>query len=85
MFLSYAELKRRYLRYFEEVLRTEELLVPIDFHSRERKSMGTINSLITSILQNNFCSTYKETYTGLEQHEGEEMMTTFSFLGELSL
>ncbi len=35
--------------------------------------MGTINFLITSILQNIFiCVQHKkETYTGLERHEGE--------------
>ncbi len=37
------------------------------------KSMGTINCLITSILQNIFFYDQhkKETYTGLERHEGE--------------
>ncbi len=51
MFLSYVVHK---LRYSETFWRTQQLLVPINFHSREinTKSMGTINCLITSILQN---------------------------------
>jgi len=46
-----------------------------------------VNCLVTNILQNIlFCAQQKrETHTGLEQHEGEKMMTEFSFLGELSL
>ncbi len=49
--------------------------------------MGTINCLITSILQNIFFYDQhkKETHTGLEKHEGEQKMTKFPFLGELSL
>ncbi len=48
--------------------------------------MGTINCLITSILQNIFYVQHKkETHRGLEWHEGEEMITEFSFWGELSL
>ncbi len=43
------------------------------------KSVGTINCLITSILQNIFFYVQhkKETHTGLEWHEGEEIMTIF--------
>ncbi len=47
----------------------------------------SINFLITSNLQNNlfYVQHKKETHTGLEQHEGEKIMTKFKFLGELSL
>ncbi len=62
------------------MLITKMLLVVIDLHSMERK-------IDNSILQNSiFCAQQKkEDHTGLEQHEDEEMMTEFSFLGELSL
>ncbi len=45
------------------------------------------NCLVTSILLNTFfCVQHKkEIDTGLEQHEGELMITKFQFLGELSL
>jgi len=45
------------------------------------------NCLASHIFQNIFLCVqqYKEIYTGLEQPEGEEMITEFSFLGELSL
>ncbi len=45
------------------------------------------NSLVTNFLQNIFLCVQqnKEIQTGLELLEGEEMMTEFSFLGELSL
>ncbi len=48
--------------------------------------MATINCLITNILQNIFffVQQNKETHTGLEQVEGEQMMTEVSFLGEPS-
>ncbi len=41
--------------------------------------MGTVNCLITSILQNIliYVEHKKESHTGLERHEGEQMMTTF--------
>jgi len=32
---------------------------------------------------NNMCSTEKSQYAGLEQHEGEQIMTAFLSLGEL--
>ncbi len=32
-----------------------------------------------------FVQQMKEIHTGLKQHEGEEMMTDYSVLGELSL
>ncbi len=49
--------------------------------------MGTVNCLITSTLQNIliYVQHKKETHTGLERHEGEQMMTTFSFLGTIPL
>jgi len=39
--------------------------------------MGPISCLVIGILE--------ETHTGLKQLEGEQMMTQFSLLGELSL
>jgi len=47
--------------------------------------MGSINCLVTHILQNIFFCVPQKTGTGLKQLEGEEMMTEFSFFGELSL
>jgi len=49
---------------------------PIDFNCREKKilwkSMGSINCLVTGILQNIFFSVQqKEIHTGLEQLEDE--------------
>ncbi len=37
------------------------------------KSMGTVNSLVTNIIQNIFCCVQqkKEPHTGLEGYEGE--------------
>ncbi len=50
------------------------------------KSMVSQNSLIINFLQNIFlCVQNKHIHTGLDQLEGESMMTEFSFLGELSL
>jgi len=66
------------------MLMTRHLTVAIDFHSIFYSNQ--INFLVTDILQNIFFCVQqkKETHTGLEQPEGEEMMTEFSFLGELS-
>ncbi len=49
--------------------------------------MATVNCLVASILQNIFFCVQqkKETHAGLERHEGEQMITKFSFSGELSL
>ncbi len=62
--------KEDILNIFEE---PKQLLVPIDFHSRERISYGSQWGPSTSILQNIFFCVHhkKETYTGLEWHEGE--------------
>ncbi len=54
----------------------EQFLVPTDIHVGKemlRKSLWTINSLITSIIQNIFfyVQQKKETYTGLEWYEYE--------------
>jgi len=51
-----------------------------------QKKKGSIKCLFTYILQKFFFCVQlkKETHTGLEQLEGEEMMTEFKFLGELS-
>ncbi len=45
------------------------------------------NSLVTNFLQNIFLCVQpnKEIHTGLELLEGEQIMTEFKFLGELSL
>ncbi len=72
-FLYYAE---RIRRYFKEFWRTKQLLVPIDFHSREINTMevnGDHQLFDYSILQNIFfyVQQKRETHTGLEQHEGE--------------
>ncbi len=69
------------------MLVNKQLLVAIDFYSIGKipqKSMGTINSLA---LQNiSFRVQQKNwTRTGLEQAEGEKMMTEVSFFGQLSL
>ncbi len=46
--------------------------------------MATGTCLVASILQIVFCvQQKKEMHTGLEQLEGEQMMTELSFLGEL--
>ncbi len=46
-------------------------------------TMATGNCLVTNILQNIFfCA---QQITGLEQHEGEEIMTAFSLLGEFNM
>ncbi len=65
-FLSYVEHEKK------DILKNQQLLVPIDY-GRLWKSMGTINCLITSILQNIFFYVQhkKETHTGLERNEGE--------------
>ncbi len=61
----------------------------IDFHSiffLQWKSIVPPKSLATNSLQN--ISIYvqnKEIHKGLEQHDGKEIMTEFSFLGELCL
>ncbi len=49
--------------------------------------MATINCLVTKILQNIFfCAQQKkESHTGLQQLEAEQMITEFSFLGGLSI
>ncbi len=49
--------------------------------------MVTQNSLVTIFLQNIFLCVRQNKYihTGSELLEGEQMMTEFSFLGELSL
>ncbi len=46
--------------------------------------MAIVNCLFTNILENIFfCSQQKkETHTGLEQLEGERMITEFSLSGE---
>jgi len=51
------------------------------------QSMGPINYLVTDIFQNIFfCVQHKkEIHTGLEQLQGEQLMTEFKFFGELSL
>ncbi len=51
------------------------------------KSMVPQNCSVSHILQNIFLCVQqnKDIYTGLELLEGEQMMTEFSFLGELSL
>ncbi len=64
--------------------RTKQLLVPIDFHSKERNAMEvneTINCLITSILQNIFFYVQHEryTHTGLEWQEGDLYDDGFHF------
>jgi len=58
------------------MLVTRQLMDPIDFHSIFfflRKSMGSINCLVTNILQNIFLCVQqkKEMNTGLKQLEGE--------------
>ncbi len=59
-------------------------LTSIVFLSLLLKPMGTNTCLV---LQNIFFMIIrkKEIYTGVERHEGELMMTEFSFLGELFL
>jgi len=49
--------------------------------------LGCVLVLSKCVLQNIFLCVQqnKEMYTGLERHEGDEMITDFSFLGELSL
>jgi len=49
--------------------------------------MASVNCLITNIFYIIFFCVQqkKETPTGYSQHEGEYVMTEFSFLGELSL
>jgi len=49
--------------------------------------MGSIECLVTNILQNIFFCVQqkKETHTGLKQLEGEEMMTEFLFLSDFKL
>ncbi len=56
----------------------EQLMVPIDFHNIEKilwKSKGTINCLVTHILQEIFINGRKKTNTGLEQLEGDILHT----------
>ncbi len=71
-FHSYVE---HGIRYFEEFWRTKELLVPNDFHSRERNTMEVNGHQLFdySILPNIFFYVQhkKETHTGLERLEGE--------------
>ncbi len=70
---------------------TKYLTVAIDFYSIFFpilwKSMATVNCLVTNILQNTFfcVQQLKETHTDFGLHEGEQIMTEFSFLGELFL
>ncbi len=64
--------------------RTKQLLVPIDFHSKERNAMEvneTINCLITSILQNIifYVQHERETNKGLELQEGDLYDDGFHF------
>ncbi len=68
-FPFYVEHKRRY---FEEPNSWWSSLTSIVGKEMLLKSMGTINCLITSILQNIFFYVRhkKDTHTGLEQHEG---------------
>jgi len=53
----------------------------------EKKYYGSQWSLVPIVLQNTFVCVQqkKETHTGLQQLEDEEMMTEFSFLDEVSL
>jgi len=53
------------------MLITEQLMDPIDFHCIFYPIMGSINYLVTHILQNIFflCSTEDRTHTGLDQLE----------------
>jgi len=54
---------------------TKQLMDPIGYGGGEIlwKSMGSINCLVTNILQNIFICVQqkKEIHTGVEQHEGE--------------
>ncbi len=69
----------------------KKLQVPIDFHSISFPTMEVnrdwgpkkIGLVFQKIF---FCVQYKkETYIGLERHEGEITITDISFLGELFL
>jgi len=74
------------IRYFEEPNRRWTPLISVVGKEILWKSMGTINCLITSILQSIlfYVQNKKETHTGLERHEGKNI-TKKNFLGELSL
>ncbi len=64
---------------------TRPFLVPLtSIVGKKKYTMevnGTRNCLVTDILLNIFLSVHqkKEIHTGLKQHEGEYMMTEFSF------
>ncbi len=49
--------------------------------------MANVNYLVTDMISNIFFCVWqrKEAHTGMDQLEGEQMMTEFSFLVELSL
>ncbi len=71
-FRFYVELKRKY---FEELWRIKQMLVPIDFHSRERNTIEVNRDHKLFDYQHSsnifYVQQQKETRTGLEQHEGE--------------
>ncbi len=51
----------------------------LDFQWRDRKCSGFIKNILICVLKMN------QNLMGLKWHEGEKIMTEFSFLGELSL
>jgi len=66
----------------------EDILIgtTVDFHSRKKTHYGSQWCQSSNRSSKFLCvNQKKETHTGLQQLEGELMMTEFSFLGGVSL